>query len=85
MWDRREERYPVKDRRFYAERLAALPSATVVESGGVSMLPSLALGGVLQDVEVDDAEKASLTALLSAPELDELALWRQAYWLVRKD
>jgi SAM-dependent methyltransferase len=84
MWDRREERYPVNDRRFYSERLAALPSAAVVESGGVSMLPSLALGGVLQDVAIDDAEKETLAELLGSPEFDELALWRQAYWLVRK-
>ena len=52
------DRYPVNDRRFYSERLAALPCATLVESGGVSMLPSLVLGGVAQDVAVDDAEKA---------------------------
>jgi 2-polyprenyl-3-methyl-5-hydroxy-6-metoxy-1,4-benzoquinol methylase len=84
MWDRRNDRYSVNPHRFYQVRLSKLPAASIVDTGGVSLLPSLTLGGLLQDSPVADAEKASLAELLSSSELDELALWRQAYWLVRK-
>lgn len=84
MWEEREDRYRVNPLRFYAERLEALPGVAVADSGGISMLPSLILGGLLQDSPVDEAELAELTDALSDPELDEIALWRQAFWLVRK-
>lgn len=84
MWDTREERYRVSSLAFYRERLAALRDATIVDAGGINMLPSLVLGGALQDSPAGEAEREQLTELLSDPDLDELALWRQAYWLVRK-
>jgi SAM-dependent methyltransferase len=84
MWDRREERYGVYPLHHYEERLPRLPEATVVERGGVSMLPSLVLGGVLQDRPVAEEDRAALSELVADEELDELALWRQAFWMVRK-
>jgi SAM-dependent methyltransferase len=84
MWEERDDRYRVNPLRFYTDRLERLPDAKVVESGGISMLPSLLLGGLLQDAPVDEAERAELSELLKDPELDELALWRQAFWLVQK-
>jgi SAM-dependent methyltransferase len=84
MWEERDDRYRVNPLRFYTDRLERLPDAKVVESGGISMLPSLLLGGLLQDAPVDEAERAEISELLKDPELDELALWRQAFWLVQK-
>jgi len=84
MWDTREDRYPVNPLRFYADRLQSLPDATIVDAGGISMLPSLVHGGRLQEAPVGDEERAELTALLGDPDLDELSLWRQAFWLVRR-
>jgi SAM-dependent methyltransferase len=84
MWEERDERYRVNSLRFYTDRLERLPGARVAESGGISMLPSLLLGGLLQDAPVDQAECAELSELLKDTELDELALWRQAFWLMQK-
>jgi SAM-dependent methyltransferase len=84
MWDEREDRYRVNPLRFYIDRLGRLGDAKVVESGGISMLPSLVLGGLLQDPPVRHTELAELIELLKDPDLDELALWRQAFWLVQK-
>jgi SAM-dependent methyltransferase len=84
MWDKRSDRYQVNPLSFYERRLSELPDAHVVERGGLNMLPSLVLGGLAQDRPVDDDLRAELAAELAAPELDDLALWRQAFWLVRK-
>jgi SAM-dependent methyltransferase len=84
MWEEWDDRYRVNPLRFYTDRLERLSDATVVESGGISMLPSIVLGGLLQDVPVDESERAELSDLLKDPELDELTLWRQAFWLVQK-
>jgi SAM-dependent methyltransferase len=84
MWEERENRYRVNPLSFYTDRLERLPDARVAESGGISMLPSLLLGGLLQDSPLSPAELAELSELLRDPELDELALWRQAFWLVQK-
>jgi len=84
MWEKRESRYGVEPAGFYARRIAELPGASAIESGGINMLPSLVLGGLLQDSPVSDDEKAELAELLSDPALDELTLWRQGFWLVRK-
>jgi hypothetical protein len=84
MWEDREDRYRVNPLRFYTDRLERLPDAKVAESGGISMLPSLVFGGLLQEEPVDEGERADLSELLKGPELDELALWRQAFWLVQK-
>ncbi len=84
MWDTREDRYPVRPLAFYREQIEGLADATIVEAGGISMLPSLVHGGLMQESPIDDAGREQLTALLSDPELDELYLWRQAYWLIRK-
>jgi SAM-dependent methyltransferase len=84
MWEEREDRYPLNPVRFYTDRLKRLPDAKVAESGGISMLPSLLLGGLLQDSPRDQAELAELSELLKDPELDDLTLWRQAFWLVQK-
>lgn len=84
MWGDRNHRYRVNPFRFYSDRLDRLPDAEVAESGGISMLPSLLLGGLLQDAPADEGERAELSGVLKDPELDELALWRQAFWLVRK-
>jgi SAM-dependent methyltransferase len=84
MWEEREDRYRVNSLRFYTDRLERLPDAKVAESGGISMLPSLVLGGLLQDSPASDAELAELSDLFKDPELDEVTLWRQAFWLVQK-
>jgi SAM-dependent methyltransferase len=84
LWDRRDDRYPVNSHRFYLDRLADLPGGSIVRSGGINMLPSLILGGVLQDSPLPDEERAALAELLTDPALDDLRLWRQAYWLVEK-
>ena len=84
MWDKRETRYRVNPARFYACRLADLEGAHVVDSAGVSMLPSLVLGGLLQDLPVSDRERAAVAELLTGEDLDTLEIWRQAHWLVRK-
>jgi SAM-dependent methyltransferase len=84
MWDKRADRYGVNTWRFYEDRLAALHGSAIADRGGVNMLPSLVLGGVVQDSPVDEAELSELSELLTDPALDELNLWRQAYWLVRK-
>jgi SAM-dependent methyltransferase len=83
-WEERDDRYRVNPLRFYTDRLERLPDAKVAESGGISMLPSLVLGGLLQDSPASDAELAELSDLFKDPELDEVALWRQAFWLVQK-
>jgi SAM-dependent methyltransferase len=84
MWDDREDRYPVNTFGFYEKRLSQLPDATVVERGGINMLPSLVLGGLVQAAPVPEDELIELSNLLEDPALDEQVLWRQAYWLVRK-
>jgi SAM-dependent methyltransferase len=84
MWDERERRYRVNPARFYARRLADLDGAHVVDSSGVSMLPSLVLGGLVQDAPVDDHELAALAELVGGESIDELEIWRQGHWLVRK-
>jgi hypothetical protein len=84
MWEERGDRYPVNPLRFYTDRLQRLPNAKVAESGGISILPSLVLGGLLQDSPASEAELAPLSELLKDPELDELTIWRQAFWLVQK-
>ena len=84
MWDKRETRYRVNPARFYASRLAGLEGAHVVDSGGVSMLPSLVLGGLLQDAPVADHERSAVAELLVGESVDQLAIWRQGHWLVRK-
>ena len=84
MWDRRDERYPVNPLRFYTERLEALPGATVVAHDGVTMLPSLILGGLAQDTPLSEEELGEVSELLGDEAIDELSLWRQAVWLVRK-
>jgi SAM-dependent methyltransferase len=84
MWEKREERYGLRTLSSYAERLARIPGAKVVASGGINMLPSLMLGGLLQDRPVPDAERLGLAQLLGGPAFDDVALWRQAFWLLRK-
>ena len=84
MWEERDQRYPVNPLRFYTDRLEQLSEASVAESGGISMLPSLTLGGLLQDSPGSQDELADLSERLTDPELDQLALWRQAFWLVQK-
>jgi SAM-dependent methyltransferase len=84
MWDKRERRYRVNPARFYARRLADLEGAQVVDSSGVSMLPSLVLGGLVQDAPVADDERAAVAELLAGERIDELGIWRQGHWLVRK-
>jgi SAM-dependent methyltransferase len=83
-WENREDRYGVNKLGFYRDRLAQLQGATVVDEGGVSILPSLILGGIAQDRALPERELDELDELLSDPDLDELLMWRQAYWLVRK-
>jgi SAM-dependent methyltransferase len=85
MWEgSREERYGVNPWGHYETRLGELPGATVTGRGGVNMLPSLVLGGITQDSPVPAEELEELSDLLGDPALDELVLWRQVYWLVRK-
>ena len=84
MWDRREDRYPVHPARFYEERLAALPDATVELAGGVSLFPSLVLGGLFEERPAAEDERAAAAELLADPRFDELTSWRQAFWLVRR-
>lgn len=87
VWEERNERddrYRVNPMSFYEQRLGDLAGADIVEAGGVNMLPSLVLGGLLQDSPVDEDERAALSELLSDPGLDHLALWRQTFWLLRK-
>jgi SAM-dependent methyltransferase len=84
VWEDRKDRYRVNPSSFYEEHLSRLPGATVSEAGGVNMLPSLILGGLVQDTPVPEAELAQLSDLLGDPGLDDLALWRQAFWLLRK-
>jgi SAM-dependent methyltransferase len=83
-WDTRDDRYRVNPLAFYRRRLAELPDAAIEEEGGISMLPSLVLGGVAEESPVGEAEISPLTELLTDPELDDLTLWRQAFWLLRK-
>jgi SAM-dependent methyltransferase len=88
VWEERGDegahRYTVNRLSFYEDRLTALPGAEFVERGGVSMLPSLVLGGVAQDQTLEEAELTELSESLGGEEIDDLTLWRQAYWLVRK-
>jgi SAM-dependent methyltransferase len=83
-WEDRDDRYRVNPYGFYEDRLADLPGATVVERGGVNMLPSLVLGGLAQERGVDESELDELSEIFADPVLDEQNLWRQAFWLVRK-
>jgi SAM-dependent methyltransferase len=85
MWDGdREERYGVNPLAFYEERLGELEGAAITQSGGISMLPSLVLGGIAQDTPLPEPELEKLSELLADPSIDELTLPRQAYWLVHK-
>ncbi len=84
MWDAREDRYTVNPRGFYSERLAGLPGAELLDEGGINMLPSLLLGGLLQDRDTPESELDEIVELMDDPELDRLTLWRQAFWLLRK-
>ena len=85
MWDGpRRDRYRVHRWSFYEQQLGGLHGATMVDRGGVSMLPSLVLGGIAQDSSLPEAQLQAFSGLLGAPSLDDLTLWRQAYWLVRK-
>ena len=84
MWDQREKRYGLKTFKEYATHIGALPGAAVVSSGGINLLPSLVLGGLIQDQPVSDQERCDLVQLLSDPALDEISLSRQAFWLLRK-
>ncbi len=83
-WETRDDRYRVNRLNFYRRRLEALPGATIAEAGGISMLPSLVLGGVAQDRTLPQTELSELSERLTDPELDDVALWRQAFWLLRK-
>jgi SAM-dependent methyltransferase len=83
-WARRDERYGVNRKAFYDERLSELPGAEISDRGGVSLLPSLVLGGLVQDSPVPEPELDDLSDLLADPSLDDLGLWRQAFWLVQK-
>jgi SAM-dependent methyltransferase len=83
-WDAREERYCVNRLGFYRDRLRALPDAAIAVEGGVNMLPSLVLGGIAQDSPPGETRLAELTELLTDSDLDDLALWRQAFWVVEK-
>ena len=83
-WETREDRYPVNPLQFYRERLQSLPGAVVADAGGISMVPSLLLGGLAQDAAMTEAELGELDELVTDPRLDDLALWRQAFWLLRK-
>jgi SAM-dependent methyltransferase len=83
-WETREDRYPVNPLRFYRERLESLPGAVVANAGGISMVPSLVLGGLAQDAAMTEAELAELDELVTDPGFDDLTLWRQAFWLLRK-
>lgn len=83
-WEDREERYRVHRHAFYLERIADLPNAELVAEGGISMLPSLALGGVAQDETLGADELAEISELLGDEEVEELRLWRQCWWLLRK-
>jgi SAM-dependent methyltransferase len=84
MWDKREDRYPLAPVSHYDECLSRLPGATVAKAGGVNMLPSLILGSLVQTSPIGESELAEVAELLGDPALDELLLWRQAFWLVRK-
>jgi SAM-dependent methyltransferase len=84
MWDKRDDRYPVNPASFYGSRLSALRDARVLRTGGISMLPSLALGGVAEHLGLPAAERAALATLLDDAALDELSVWRQGYWFLQK-
>jgi SAM-dependent methyltransferase len=84
MWDRRDQRYEISPRAFYEERLPRLPEAKVVDAGGINMLASLVLGGSIQEKPVTDEERADLAERTADPGLDEVGIWRQAFWLLHK-
>jgi SAM-dependent methyltransferase len=84
MWDRRDDRYPVDAVRAHRARLTALPGAEIAHEGGIGMLPSLVLGGLAQESQLPEPELGELSELLADPAFDDLTLWRQAFWLVRK-
>lgn len=83
-WSDKDDRYAVWPKRYYDEAVAGLSGGELLETTGVPLLASLVLGGLAQDLELAEEERRALADELAAPALDELGLWRQGIWVVRK-
>lgn len=84
-WDNRDDRYPVRPYGYYEKLFAGL-DLCLMETGGISSLPSLFFGGLCQDTEFsDETMNLMRNLMIEQVELFEQHRdWRQAFWLFRK-
>ena len=82
-WDQRDVRYRVWPMRHYRRFLEGF-SVEIRDQGGVSMLPSLTIGGLFQEVALSEQDKSLWTEELVSSKSREIEMYRQYYWAISK-
>ena len=84
MWDQRDRRYRVYGAHQLEKQLLEHPELEMLERDGISMLPSLVLGGVLQDQYASADRKQELKDAIIALMTEDLQIFRQVIYVCRR-
>jgi len=84
MWDQRERRYRVHAAHQLEKQLLEHPELEILERDGISMLPSLVFGGVLQDQYASADRKQRLKDAIIALMTENLQIYRQVIYICRR-
>ena len=82
-WEEQDVRYKVLPLQHYRQWLEGFP-VKILDQGGISMLPSLAVGGLFQDSPLDEGAKSEWIDVLSSEQARGLEVYRQHYWVLAK-
>jgi len=83
LWDQKDRRYALHTESELEALMAAAP-VEIFESGGISIFPSVMIGGMAQRSDFDSSKRDRLLTLCRALTKEGLRQYRQRYWLVGK-
>jgi ubiquinone/menaquinone biosynthesis C-methylase UbiE len=84
MWHEKDRRYRLYSTRQLEEQLLKHPELEIMERDGISMLPGLVFGGVLQDRPTDDERKHEMKDAILRVLAADLQLYRQVIYICRR-
>jgi hypothetical protein len=84
MWDQKDQRYRVLSAYELEQRLLKHSELEVLERDGISILPSLTFGGVLQDQRVTMDKKQEIRNTILSLSENTFQLYRQVIYIGRK-
>jgi ubiquinone/menaquinone biosynthesis C-methylase UbiE len=85
MWDQKDRRYRVYYARELEEYLLKHPALKILEKDGISILPSLIFGGILQDKTVEVDKKKQLKEIILTLSENGLQVFRQIIYVCRRE